>query len=546
MQSVWTRGVMLVALLATVVAPLPAQAVLGIGEDAAGVPRGQARLTIGISWSRYDELFDADGDTRALGRPFTQDSLGATVLEPLRALEASLRSLSGLADVRVTLGTSATTTAVLVSTVPLAGEIGITDRLTMGVVVPIVETRATPQLSVNPSAAGGNIAPNPAAPGSAEQAVNVLFFQQLAAAQTQLAALITACQAGSSDPRCPAVLAQGPALQAQAVPFGAQLQSVFNGRFVPLVGTPADVALRLRLSGFTTAYNTLLGSSVISAQQPLGATLAFSTDDLQDLLRDPIFGVDPLLQVKRTRLGDMEVRGQLRMIGAMRTEDAAASGFRLAVGGLVRLGTGSPADATNLVVVGTGDGQTDIEARAVADVAFGSRFWLSVAGRYGWQLADELPRRIAARDDPFPPAYTTQRVERDLGDYFELEATPRFTISRYFLVGAQYLVRGKAEDRYSGTFNVQNLDGEPVTLDASLLGIGTEQREHRVTAGVVFSSVSAFGERQARLPIEISYRWMRTIAGSGFVPKASVQAIQARLYLRLFGPDARRPAAAAR
>ena len=55
---------MVIALLAATGAPLAsrslaAQAVLGIGEDALGVPRGHVRLTIGTSWTRFDRVFDA-------------------------------------------------------------------------------------------------------------------------------------------------------------------------------------------------------------------------------------------------------------------------------------------------------------------------------------------------------------------------------------------------------------------------------------------------------------------------------------------------------
>jgi hypothetical protein len=545
---------MVVALMAATGAPLAsrslaAQAVLGIGEDALGVPRGHVRLTIGTSWTRFDRVFDADGDLVSFAAPLTRDTLGADALESLRPLESSLRALSGLPGARVSLGSSITSVDAWVATTPIMLEGGITNRLTIGVMLPIVQARTTPQLSVNPSATGGNISLNPATNDAVIQTENTQFFLQLQAAQTQLGALITACLAGSGDPRCPAALAQGPALQSEAIPFGADLQTLFAGTFVPLVGSAPDAAMRQRLLGFATLYNTLLGTPIITRPGPVGATLTFSTADLQALLTGSDYAYRTFTRFRRQGIGDVEVHGRLLLVNTLPGDARLRPerfGLRFAVGGLVRLGTGTPESPDDLSDVATGDGQNDIEARAASDLVFGRRAWLSLAGRYGWQLADEQIMRVSPRSQPFAPLYTRRTVSRDLGDYIELEATPRLNLSRYFMLGAQYLYRRKAEDRHTGSFLVTNLAGENITLDASVLDAGTKHEEHRLTAGVVFSTVAAYRERRARWPIEISYRHGETLTGSGgLVPKAVVESIEARFYVRLFGPDDRPRGAAA-
>ncbi|HJU90248.1 MAG TPA: hypothetical protein VJ672_12695 [Gemmatimonadaceae bacterium] len=526
-----------------------AQAIIGIGDDAIGVPRGRVRLTIEGAFSRHDRVFDIDGNSVPFGAEFARDSLGADALEPLRPIESALRSLSGLPDARVTLGRSVATFSSRIATTRFALEAGVTNRLTIGAMLPIVQTRVTPFINVNPNAIGGNISLNPATTDAAIQLQNQQFFQQFLAAQAQLGSLITDCLAGSADPRCPNALAQGPALQAAAIPFGTQLQSVFGSMFVPLVGTQTDLAMRARLTSFANTYNSLLGSSVITHPGPIGASRTFSTNDFQDLVSSADFAFRPLLQIRREGIGDIELGGQFLLINTLpgdRRLRPTGAGVRLAVGGLVRLGTGSPESPDDLADIGTGDGQTDVEARAVTDLVLGRRAWISIGGRYGWQMKDELPMRISPRDEPFAPLYTRRTVSRDLGDYIELEATPRFVLSRYFMLGGQYVYRRKAEDKHTGTFAVTNLAGDNVTLDAGVLDVGTEEVAHRVTGGVVFSTVAAYRERRARWPIEISFRHTETLAGSGgFVPKTVVESIQARLYVRLFGPDDRPRAAAA-
>ncbi len=549
----WMRSAVLAALLATpfVSSALRAQAVLGIGDDAVPVRRGTARLTIGASWERFDEMFDADGNAVGLGAPFTRGALGSDVLPPLRSVEAQLRSLSGIGDLQLSLGSSVASLDAKVVTTKLAAEYGLTRRLTLRAMVPIVVARVTPQLNVNPAGVGGNLAPNPALTNGELQAANLALFQQLGAAQTQLAALLTACQGGSSDARCPQVLAQGPALLAQAVPFATDLQGVYSGAYVPLVGTPADLALRQNLTGIATSYNTLLGSAVVTSAGPAGATVPFTAAGLQSLLASPQFAYEPITQVTRQGIGDVELGAQLVVIDAM-PDDArlrsTARGARLAIGALVRLPTGAPGSPDNLIDVGTGDGQLDIEARATADVVLGRRLWLSAGARYGWQLADETILRIAPPDEPFAPLFTRQLVSRDLGDYLELELAPRAVLSRYFSVGASYLFRHDAEDRHTGTFETTDLSGGSTTLDASVLDANTEETSHRLTVGVVYSTWAAYREGRTPIPIELAYLHGETLAGSGGrVPKISTETIRARVYIKLFGPDDRpRRAAPAR
>jgi hypothetical protein len=183
-----------------------------------------------------------------------------------------------------------------------------------------------------------------------------------------------------------------------------------------------------------------------------------------------------------------------------------------------------------------------------ADVLMTRRFWASVIARYGAQLADDQFMRIPdVPRNPFLPASRLQRVGRDLGDYVELEANPRYAYNDYLSVSGQWIYRRKAEDTYTGTFTVDDVDGQPVTLDARVLGTDTDQTEQRVGGGVSFSTLRAFDRGRARIPLEIHMLHWQTISGSGFVPKRFTTQLELRIYTRLFGAPLRprRPAAPA-
>jgi hypothetical protein len=163
-----------------------------------------------------------------------------------------------------------------------------------------------------------------------------------------------------------------------------------------------------------------------------------------------------------------------------------------------------------------------------------------VVGRYGAQLVDQRTYRIpdVARN-PFIMKYREQVVSRDLGDYIELEASPRWVYNDYLSLSANYLYRRKGEDKYTGVFTTEDPSGEPITLDASILGVGTEQREQRIGGGASFSTLRAYDQGRSRIPIEVQFSHWQSISGSGYSPKQFTTQIQMRYYTRLFGAPLR-------
>jgi hypothetical protein len=520
-----------------------AQAVLGVGDDATTVPAGALRIGVSNIWTRFDDRFDGTGGLQPLGAQLTSDAAGVTQFENLAPVQANIRALSGLSDFAVSIGRTALDASELVRTTPISAEVGLTHWLQLGVMVPVVSTRMAASFRVNSSGPAGNVGINPAlTPGSAAATANAALLQQFADAEAALSARITACTASPGDTNCATVLATGPALLETAQDFATGIAQLYGSSpFVPLAASSADAAIRARVAGFAARFGSL-GSGSITAAGPASSQTPAGVADIQRFVTDSSFGLgnDSLQTVKRIGLGDIELSAKIQWLNTLgSTNQLHPSGgvhLRSAVAGVVRFGTGSPSMPGNFLDVGTGDGQTDIEVRSQNDVIVGRWFWASIVGRYGTQLADSRAMRIAGPDRGIVGLYREFPVQRDLGDYFSVAVTPRVVLGSHFSFAAQYQYWHKDQDHYTGRFTTTDLTGTEVTLDASVLNRETRQREQRVSAGLVYSTVAAYADGRAPFPIEISFQHAASVAGEGGrTPNITRDAIQIRLYTSLFG-----------
>jgi hypothetical protein len=323
--------------------------------------------------------------------------------------------------------------------------------------------------------------------------------------------------------------------------------------FVPIAGTEAQATIEARLAAIKAQYPSSIGST-ITVTAPFAAQNRLTVSDAQRILTDPAFGVagEPLQTVETTRLGDIEFGVKYLFLDSFRGDHNArysAKGFnyRSAVTGFIRLGTGRQDRPENFVDIGTGNGQTDLELRSATDVVWGTRLWNSFTVRLGMQLADrETVRIIDQPNKRLAADWRQQEVDRDLGDYFEIENSPRFAINDWFQVAGFYLYRHKYEDKYEGRFAIPDSvtgftdPASPVAghyvIDAQTLNLETEQTEHRLGGGLAFSTLAAFNKQQFKVPFEVTFlHWQTTRGSGGSQPKFFTNQIQLRLYTRLFG-----------
>ncbi len=125
-------------------ASIRAQLAQGAGDDAITLRAGMVRFSILGEWQRwYEQYLPAApgrkaGTIGALGDPFSFDSIGPAQLPLLGPIQSSVRSLAAMPDFNASVGTSVVHVRDNTLSTPLSFEAGITNRITIGVLVPFV------------------------------------------------------------------------------------------------------------------------------------------------------------------------------------------------------------------------------------------------------------------------------------------------------------------------------------------------------------------------------------------------------------------------
>ena len=556
------------AFIAVVAPPANAQRVVGVGDAADVLPRGIFRLRIIGQWTGFNERYGMDtpgrpnGALEPLGVDFTLDTIGVKQFPNLATLQGGLRTLTGNPNWSATLGNTNVILRDRVTAYPIVFDLGLTNRISLAVMVPYVQTHSSVFFNVNTNGTQGNLGFNPAAGGIAAAVTqNTTMYTQFIAASNALAGSLAACQADPTvSPSCPTVLASAPALITQSRLFAGGTVGPVGGAFsptggvytaspfVPIVGTDAQLSIEARVQAFKALYASFLGAgNPITTNGPFASQNRLTLPDAQRILTASAFGIvaDPLTSTGHSHVGDIDMGAKFSIFDSFggSTSDARYSpkgvNLRAAVAGLLRLPTGQVESANNFVDVGTGRGATTLEGRGYVDVLLGSRFWQSFVVRFNKPFSDTQEMRIIdLPNEELAPEYRRQTVDRTLGSAFEFETTPRIVLNDFFAISGQYVYRHKAQDHYKGTFTIpQAITGyADITLDASTLDLETEQSEHRLGGGISFSNVYAWEQGKVKVPFEVTYLHWQTVRGSGGnQPKFFTDQIALRLYAPLFG-----------
>lgn len=511
-----------VSLLATVPTALPAQVV----PDAWTVPRGALRVSLSPHYLNWDRVFTADGGEAILGRFLETDSLGGSVLPTVRDAQGAVRALTGDSTYRMTAGAFRANLDADLRHIPLRFQLGLTDRITLSVGVPIVLTtmNAAPRLD----STGANAGINPGPAGAAA------LLNELESAITALSGRIAAgdfgCPAGTQCDQARDVLLRAMTTRdLVAVLFGAGTAGVvepaFAGvapAFAPLAGSDAAAAIAAELQDLSSAL-TALGTPGLTATALPFPESAADTAGLTTVLTDPTYGYagQPLETTKLTRrLGDVEVG--LR-VGVLRAASA-----RAVLSSTVRLPTGQRADPDDFLQIPAGDRQLDIEIGGELALEPGNTVALWLGGSYNLQLSDRLTRRVAPPDTPLPLAATSRLVDRNLGDELRLSAYPSIRLTERFRVFTTVAYYRKGADRFPGNEVLEELTA----------------MERLSYGGGLWYRAPADAET-GKLPLEAGLVYRAAFSGNGgLTPKTSGVEFSLRLYYRLWGaPPA--PAASA-
>lgn len=526
------RATVLVAALGLSASRVRAQAATSLQSDATVLQRHGFGIRLLTSFARWDNQL-GDGGTRNILSGLNVDSLTPSEISSLAASQTSIRTLTGNPAFRVTAGNFQAAGDARVVTAPLILEYGLTNRLSLGVVIPLVETRTTLYAQANRVAGVANVGANPALTTS-DWSQNASIVTSLRAAAATLSARLATCQAAPNGAGCSTLLTQqstAQALIAQTAPFAAAIEALYGtsaaspgAAFVPINTTATQTTINSQLGNLRAQYLALGGT--VAAGSPAGANGPLAHDDVNALLARA--GYDSLASTTRSSIGDITVGATYQLMNSF-ADPNASTNYRVAVNAGYRLGTGEPANRNRLFDNATGYGQPGVIVGGAADVQLRRRVFLSAVGSYTKQLGSVDVSRVANAANAPLPLTAQSAATFSAGDEIMLTAIPRYRLGGLFTVDGIYSLRHVAAESYTATI-ASGFPGEfggPVGIP----GLASSTA-HQLGFG--FSYSSALSDRNpGRFPYEASVRHLETLAATGGpVPKTYVDQIQLRVFFR--------------
>ncbi len=487
-------------------------------------PRGVLRLTFDPRVMTWNDQFTDSGRVR-LGAPLTGDTIGGRFIPLVAQLEQSVRVASGIAGFVASLGQGLLSVRQERRTYPITAELGITNRLSVSVMVPIV--RVATRASLQRSNTGANLGLNPRLQGvpGAESAY-ATFFTQFDTTLSRFDQNIQAgqygcvgtspCAARDSSARWHAVL---DALRSATYGVGVGLT---GSPFMPLDTSAAGLGIDTAVARIERGLGVTFGVAGFDT----ATTFLLPTDTLTDLLLDQAlidpngFGYVglPFRSSWRYGLGDVELAAKYRVV--------AGAHYAAAVQALVRLPTAGRDSADDLLRQSLGDHQLDLEARLTQELTVGP-LWLNVALHAGLQRPGTRVRRVAPIEAFLVPATATANLRWDPGDYVGVDVAPLLRLNRVFAAGVTARYFSKARDHYAfqsaqDSVDVATRTGFPTA--ASVLNAGTSQRLVRLGFAVTYHAPT----------VEGGFSVEQTVSGAGLVPGATLYRIVFRTSRKLF------------
>lgn len=521
-----------------------AQSTTSLQPDATVLPSRALRLRLLTSWSRYDALLGTPGSPRNIAASLATDSLGSAQLPILTASETAIRTASGLSNFRLSAGQLAAVADSRIVTAPLIVEFGLSSRLTIGVVVPLVETRTTVNATLNQKTGFANVGANPSLTNSSLQAQNAAFVQSLIDAGARLNSKLIDCQKTPAGAGCTALLAQQSTAQDLVQSSGrlaGAIASLYGTGattpgmlFIPLATDPTQLAISSTIAATRDQFKTLLGETNPVTGTISGANGPPARDDLQQLITAA--GHDSIQLADRSSIGDITIGATFQLMNTfpVRGDSGATGGarYRVSINGAYRLGTGQPANRNRFFDNSTGFGQPGVEAGMAADVDLGSRWSGSAIGSYTMQIGTVDVNRVPNALNAALPLGIPYIGSYSAGNVLSLSIVPRYRLSKYFGFTGRYSLIRVGADSYS------NLSlGVPTELGANVVfnppanpGLSAATA-HQIGGGVAYSTILGSDRGPGRMPFEASFSHLETIAASGGpTPKTFRDQIEVRLF----------------
>jgi hypothetical protein len=550
------RAVMLVGGL---FAAVPARAqqtttsTLSHTEDASPVPEGMLRFRVTTAWTRYDSRFTPSG-VAPLSADFSTPALGPAQLPLLAPVWAGLQALAANPNVAVTLGRLDVGSNVRIVTTPISLEYGLTSRLSLGLVVPIVQTRRVARALVNQDTSAAfraTVAYVPVGARGTAAAANLSFATAYQRAADSLGARITRCQLNPAGADCGGVNANAAAAAAalaEAQSFAAAARALgtdaTHAVVAPLTAGPLATAINAQQVLLNQQLQLLLGTGFGATTGVYTAPFPFAYIDLQGndragtqgLLQSTLGGgLDSIFTTNRLGIGDISVSAQYLVFDHFQRDSLPVRGLqsRFAVTGVVRFNTSRPDSAQNLVDIGTGEG-AGVEVRSAYDLIAG-HFGSTIGLRY----LKYFPRTVTAAlvgDPQAPWIYPLfGSRQRTAGSVLGIDFTPRLLLNQSLAIDGAYGFERVGPVTYDtpDLSLVQPCPG--CTFPPVVTQSGSTTTAQRLGIGFRYSTVDAYFRHRAPYPVEVSFLHLTTITGDALLPRTQQDQIQVRLYYRLRG-----------
>jgi hypothetical protein len=487
---------------------------------------GTARLDFAPNFWAWDSRYGMGpgGSTRVepLGLDLTADPMGSEMLPHLRDLESSLGDAVADPAYRIRLGRGQAIVDQARLVFPFRLEVGVTDWLTVGAMVPLVRPRTEITFAFDADSLSADVGPSP-------QETNPATVSQF----------LSAFEAVLSDAR--SAHPDDPEVMAAQVFLESLSRAYSHGTFFPISGSGAGTQLQQRLEHFRSAFGSLgvggLPEVVPMAQEYL------DEEGFRGYLAGQAMQAAPLEDWTRIwSLGDVELSASLRLLHGGFARDSLGEvpriRYQVGAGMLVRLGTGAQADYNRFFDQDPGDGQADVEGSVFGLVELGSRLGAWGTFRYGVQNEGEVIRRMAALSETLPHRGRLTALYRSPGDYRELDINPRFYLNPAMSFGVRYRHWSKGADSHRLQLQPVDPDLQP-GLDypsPEVLDDGTEQTLRELGFTATLSTVDARARGTAAIPVHIRTSYFRPVDGSGGrTPRGSRFEVGVTIYRTFWG-----------
>ena len=500
-----------------------------LAQELPWLGKGKVRLDFApdfLSWdSRFGSGVGPSGalleEVEPLSVDLTADPLGSETIPSLGVLESYLQEALQDGGYRVRVGASQAIVSQSHLTFPFRMEVGVTDWLTIGGMVPLVRPRTEMDFILDADSLNADVGLSPQITDGGVVGRFVNDFGGI---------LDAALEVNPSD----ATL-----LDARAY-LDALAQAYAHSSLFPVVGSAAGNLLQGRLDGFRAQLEAM-GISGVPGEVPLA----------EEYLNEESFG--EFLATRRGMeampledfttpwaLGDVEITASAKVLQRGFLADSlgerSSLRYQVGVGALVRLGTGSQADPNRFLDLDPADGQMDLEGSVFGLLEMGDRFGGWGLLRYGIQMEGEVLRRIASPDQTLPNWLRLAPLKWTPGNYLEMELNPQVCLTPDMTFGVRYHLWHKGEDSYF----LQDIDPEILAQlnypDPALLNQETEQTLHEVGLSATYSTLAANERGETPIPLMIRATYFHPLMGSGGqTPKGGRIQVGLTLYRTLWG-----------